>query len=191
MSSSTAATLLGVFMTVIGARDLAAQTANAWADAKAIRAARSAQNDAIAAGDLDAITSFWTDDITVRRALGSPVAGRTAARAAFEPPTGVAASGVAASGVAASGVAASGVAASAPRIVYRRIPNEVEVSAQWPLAFETGVWEGREGAPDGPVLIGGKFTAQWVKRDGRWLIRSEVFVALTCAGAGCSLVAVP
>lgn len=171
MSSSTAATLLGVFMTVIGARDLAAQTANAWADAKAIRAARSAQNDAIAAGDLDAITSFWTDDITVRRALGSPVAGRAAARAAFEPPTGVAASG--------------------PRIVYRRIPNDVEVSAQWPLAFETGVWEGREGTHDGPVIIGGKFTAQWVKRDGRWLIRSEVFVALTCAGAGCSLVAVP
>ena len=181
MSSSTAATLLGVFMTVIGARDLAAQTANAWADAKAIRAARSAQNDAIAAGDLDAITSFWTDDITVRRALGSPVAGRAAARAAFEPPTGVAASGVAASGVAVSG----------PRIVYRRLPNDVEVSAQWPLAFETGVWEGREGTHDGPVIIGGKFTAQWVKRDGRWLIRSEVFVALTCAGAGCSLVAVP
>ncbi len=176
MSSSTAATLLGVFMTVIGARDLAAQTANAWADAKAIRAARSAQNDAIAAGDLNAITSFWTDDITVRRALGSPVAGRAAARAAFEPPTGVAASGVAASG---------------PRIVYRRLPNEVEVSAQWPLAFETGVWEGREGTHDGPVIIGGKFSAQWVKRDGRWLIRSEVFVALTCAGAGCSLLAVP
>lgn len=171
MSSSTAATLLGVFMTVIGARDLAAQTASAWADAKAIRAARSAQNDAIAASDLDAIPSFWTDDITVRRALGSPVAGRAAARAAFEPPTGVAASG--------------------PRIVYRRIPNDVEVSAQWPLAFETGVWEGREGTHDGPVIIGGKFSAQWVKRDGRWLIRSEVFVALTCAGAGCSLVAVP
>lgn len=141
------------------------------ADAQAVRAARAAQNAAIAAGDLDAVTSFWTDDITVRRALGAPVAGRTAARAAFEPPTGAAATG--------------------PRIVYRRIPNEVEVSPQWPLAFETGVWEGREGTGDGPVIIGGRFSAQWVKRDGRWLIRSEVFVALTCAGTGCSLLAVP
>ena len=162
---------LGAGMTFASVNDAAAQSANQRADAQAVRAARAAQNDAIAAGDLDAVTSYWTEDITVRRALGSPVAGRAAARAAFEPPTGA--------------------ATTAPRIVYRRIPNEVEVSTQWPLAYESGVWEGREGTRDGPVIIGGKFSAQWVKRDGRWLIRSEVFVALTCAGAGCSLVAVP
>ncbi len=166
--------LLGVVVMHTGAPDAAAQSVAP--DAQAVRAARAAQNDAIAAGDLDAVTAFWTDDITVRRALGAPVSGRAAARAAFEPP---------------AGAPASGAAATTPRIVYRRIPNEVEVSAQWPLAFETGVWEGREGTPNGPVIIGGKFSAQWVKRDGRWLIRSEVFVALTCAGAGCSLTAVP
>ena len=87
--------------------------------------------------------------------------------------------------------APTGAATATPRIVYRRIPNEIDVSTHWPLAFESGVWEGREGTGDGPVIIGGKFSAQWVKRDGRWLIRSEVFVALTCAGAGCSLLAVP
>ncbi len=166
--------LLGGFMTFLDAGKANAQSGKGQsADALAVRAARASQNAAIAAGDLDAVTSFWTDDITVRRALGAPVAGRTAARAAFEPPSGASAS------------------ASAPRIVYRRIPNEVEVSPQWPLAFETGVWEGREGTSDGPVIIGGRFSAQWVKRDGRWLIRSEVFVALSCTGTGCSLVAVP
>ncbi len=154
-------------MTVAGADEATVQLA----DARAVRAARAAQNAAIVAGDLDTVTSFWTEDITVRRALGGPVTGRTAARAAFEPPIGS--------------------AALSPRIVYQRIPNEVEVSAQWPLAFESGVWEGREGTSNGPVIIGGRFSAQWVKRDGRWLIRSEVFVALTCAGAGCSLIAVP
>lgn len=169
MHSSVRTMLLGVVMTWAGASDLAAQAVAA--DVQAVRAARAAQNEAIAACDLDAVTAFWTDDITVRRALGAPVTGRAAARAAFEPPTGAAAAG--------------------PRLVYRRIPQDVEVSAQWPLAFETGVWEGREGTPAGPVIIGGRFSAQWVKRDGRWLIRSEVFVALTCAGAGCSLVAVP
>jgi len=162
---------LGAGMTFVSVNDAAAQSASQRADAQAVRAARAAQNEAIAAGDLDAVTSYWTEDITVRRALGSPVAGRIAARAAFEPPTGA--------------------ATTTPRIVYRRIPNEVEVSTQWPLAYESGVWEGREGTRDGPVIIGGKFSAQWVKRDGRWLIRSEVFVALTCAGAGCSLMAVP
>jgi hypothetical protein len=43
----------------------------------------------------------------------------------------------------------------------------------------------------GPVVIGGRYSAQWVKRGGRWLIRSEVFVALTCDGAGCAAAAVP
>jgi len=141
------------------------------ADAHAVRAARAAQNAAIVAGDLDAVMSFWTEDITVRRALGGPVAGRAAARVAFEPPVGA--------------------AASTPRILYQRIPNEVEVGTTWPLAFESGEWEGRDGTRDGPVIIGGRYSAQWVKRDGRWLIRSEVFVALTCSGVGCSLVAVP
>jgi hypothetical protein len=37
----------------------------------------------------------------------------------------------------------------------------------------------------------GRYAAQWVKRQGRWLIRSEVFVALTCSGIGCSYTAVP
>jgi ketosteroid isomerase-like protein len=171
MRFSISSMLLSALMTFSTASDAAAQSTGAPTDAQAIRAARAAQNDAISTGDLDAVTSFWTDDITVRRALGSPVAGRAAARAAFEPPTGS--------------------AATTPRIVYRRIPNDVEVSPQWPLAFETGVWEGREGSRDGPVIISGRFSAQWVKRDGRWLIRSEVFVALTCAGTGCSLVAVP
>jgi len=30
-----------------------------------------------------------------------------------------------------------------------------------------------------------------VKRDGRWLIRSEVFVALTCSDSGCKYPAAP
>ena len=170
--------LLGGLMTLTATGDAHAQSADARStDALAVRAARAAQNAAIADGDLDAVMSFWTEDVTVRRALGAPVAGRAAARAAFEPTAGAAAS--------------TSASASAPRIVYRRIPNEVEVSAQWPLAYETGVWEGRAGSRDGPVIIGGRFSAQWVKRDGRWLIRSEVFVALTCTGTGCSLVAVP
>lgn len=168
MSFSVVAILVGILMTFSTASVVAAQSS----DASAVRAARAAQNEAIAAGDLELVTSFWTDDITVRRALGGSVAGRTAARAAFEPPAGAAAT-------------------TTTRIVYRRSPSDVEVSAQWPLAYETGVWEGREGSRDGPVIIGGRYSAQWVQRNGRWLIRAEVFVALTCAGAGCSLVAVP
>jgi len=41
-------------------------------------------------------------------------------------------------------------------------------------------------AADGRPLVRGRYAAQWIKRDGRWLIRAEVFVALGCANAGCT-----
>jgi len=147
---------------------VAAMLAAAPADQAAVRAARTAQNEAIASGDLDRVASFWTEDVTVRRALGQPLSGRDAARKALEPP-----------------------AVPAPRLIYQRLTQDVEVSSKWPLAFENGAWEGHQGTVRGPVVIGGRYSAQWVKRGGRWLIRSEVFVALTCDGAGCAAAAVP
>jgi ketosteroid isomerase-like protein len=143
-------------------------TAAGPADESALRAARIAQNKAIASGDLDRATAFWTDDVTVRRALGQPLSGREAARKALEPP-----------------------AAPATHLIYQRMTKEVEVSPKWPLAFETGVWEGHLDTSTGPVVIGGRYSAQWVKRGDHWLIRSEVFVALTCSGVGCEASAVP
>ena len=137
-------------------------------DARAIRAARGLQSAAIAAGDLDLVASFWTDDVTIRRALGQPVEGAVAARKIFEP-----------------------VGPAATHIVYQRTAVEVDVSRTWPLAYEAGVWAGHLGNATGPVVIGGRYSAQWVKRDGGWLIRSEVFVALTCADAGCDFQVTP
>jgi len=137
-------------------------------DRALVRAARTAQNEAIASGDLDRVAGFWTDDVTVRRALGQPLSGREAARKALEPP-----------------------AAPASPLVYQRLTKEVDVSAKWPLAFESGIWEGHQRTLAGPVIIGGRYSAQWVKRGDRWLIRSEVFVALTCDGAGCAAAAMP
>jgi len=143
-------------------------TAAGPADESALRAARIAQNKAIASGDLDRTAAFWTDDVTVRRALGQPLSGREAARKALEPP-----------------------AAPATHLIYQRMTKEVEVSPKWPLAFETGAWEGHLDTSTGPVVIGGRYSAQWVKRGDQWLIRSEVFVALTCSGVGCEVSAVP
>jgi ketosteroid isomerase-like protein len=138
------------------------------ADEAAIREARVAQNQAIAGQDPDRVAGFWTEDVTIRRALGQPVTGQAAYRKLFEP-TG----------------------SPASRVIYQRETSEIEVSANWPLAFEEGTWTGHEGSVSGPTLIGGRYSAQWVKREGRWLIRSEVFVALTCAGAGCKYPALP
>lgn len=133
------------------------RSAEAKSDAAAIRAARLAQNAAIVANNLDQIASYWTDDVTITRGLGAIVQGRAAYRQLFVGDT----------------------------ITYERTPARVVVSTAWPLAFETGTWTGRP-ANGGKPVIRGSYSAQWLKRDGRWLIHSEVFVALGCAGAGCA-----
>jgi ketosteroid isomerase-like protein len=84
----------------------------------------------LAVGDLDRVAGFWTEDVTVRRALGQPLAGREAARKALEP-----------------------AAAPAVHLIYQRLTKEVEVSATWPLAFETGTWEGHQATLGGPVVM--------------------------------------
>ena len=137
-------------------------------DADAIREARATQTAAIASGDLDRVASYWTDDVTIRRALGQAVEGAAAARKIFATD-------------------GHGVAA----LVYQRRAVEIDVSGTWPLAYEAGIWSGHLGSAAAPEIIGGRYSAQWVKRDGRWLIRSEVFVALTCRADGCGLAAVP
>ena len=134
-----------------------------------IFAARQAQNEAIARYDADRVAGFWTEDVELRRGLGQLVVGRAAYRQLFV------------------GDAANRDSA----LVYQREPSHIESSATWPLAFESGTWEGHVGRVDGPVVIRGQYGAQWVRRDGRWLIRGEVFVALTCASVGCSYSAAP
>lgn len=128
-------------------------------EAAAVRAARAAQNTAIATRDLDKAASYWTEDVVIRSGLGRVIQGRASYRATL---------------------GADSVT------VYRREPERVDVGdrSAWPLAFEAGTWTGRS-AKDGRPLIRGRYAAQWIKRGGRWLIRSEVFVALGCSGEGC------
>ncbi len=151
-----------------------AQTQQA-ADEAAIRLARSTQTKALAANDIDRVVSYWTTDITIRRALGQTLTGAAEARKVIEPPP----------------VAAPAATPAAPPIIYQREAVSVTASGHWPLAYEEGRWSGHVGSVDAPPILGGRYSAQWVKREGKWLIRSEVFVALTCAEAACKYAAVP
>jgi ketosteroid isomerase-like protein len=134
-----------------------------------IQHARMQQNAAIVKHDVDAIASYWTEDVTICRGLGVQLAGKSAYRKLFEDddPT------------------------SKDTIIYERLPTDIDVSSAWPLAFETGVWKGHLGSVQGPVVIGGRYSAQWVKRGSQWLIRSEVYVALTGADSGLQMKAAP
>jgi ketosteroid isomerase-like protein len=133
-----------------------------------IRTARAIQTKAIADRDFDAAALIWTEDVTMRRALGQAVVGR-------------------------SGYYEMLLSTSSGQnpVIYQRVAVTVDVSDRWPLAYEEGRWSGHIGDAGGKPVMTGRYAAQWVKRDGRWLIRSEVFVALTCEGAGCLYEAVP
>ena len=136
-------------------------------DSAAIRSARVAQNKALADHDAARAASFWTEDVTLRRGLGQAVVGRAEYQRLLEAPV------------------------TDSTLVYYREPVEIVLSEQWPLAFETGTWQGRLGGATGRAVIAGRYSAQWVKRGGQWLIRSEVFVALECDGVGCRSTAAP
>ncbi len=128
-------------------------------EAGAVRAARAAQNAAIVARDFDRVASYWTDSVTLTAGLGTELRGRVAYRRAFEQDDA---------------------------ITYERTPKEVEVSAKWPLAWEQGSWTGRgSGGGSAVPRISGSYAAQWIKVGGRWLIRSELFVATSCEGVAC------
>src|SRR5262245_2112987 len=128
-------------------------------DRALIESTRRQQNAAIMRKDFTATAATCTEDISVRAGLGRSLQGRKAYLAAF-------------------------IADSA--MTYVREPAEIVVSTKWPLAYERGRWTGRPRAtPNGPILSG-EYAAQWVKSGTQWLIRSEVFVALDCAGPACS-----
>lgn len=161
-------TIALTFSCLLLASATSAETTPGHAEEIAVKAARARQNAAIANLRIDEIASYWTDDVTICRGLGGQTAGKAAYRKLFEDDV------------------------SGPeRIVFQREPSSVEVSPRWPLAFEIGTWRGHVGGSNGPVVISGRYSAQWVKRGENWLIRAEVFVALDAEGAGRELKAVP
>jgi ketosteroid isomerase-like protein len=148
-----------------------AHSATESPEAAAIRSARVAQNGAIAAGDTASAATYWTEDVEIRRGLGQLVVGRSAYQRILLPDSAAVHRGTA--------------------LIYERTTSSVDVSTQWPLAYESGEWAAHLGSATGAVVIRGRYAAQWVKRGSRWLIRGEVYVALTCAGAGCEYSAAP
>jgi ketosteroid isomerase-like protein len=133
-------------------------------EADLIRRARLEQNEAMAIGDVDRAATYWTEDVTMRRGLGASTIGKDAYQALLDK------------------------APSPQSLILVREPDFIEASPHWPLAYESGTWTARRG---GKIVLGGRYSAQWVKREESWLIRSEVFVALTCSEDPCTWPAIP
>ena len=115
------------------------------ADVPAVRAARLAQNRAIAAGDADRVAEFWTEDVEIRRALGQLIVGRNAYRELFAADNG-----------------------RDSALIYQREPTRIEVSPQWPLAYESEDMDRPfRQRVDGPVVIQDRMPRSGCDGEGR------------------------
>lgn len=117
-----------------------------------IRAQRIASNEALRNFDEDLNATFSTDDALITTGAGTLLAGKKALQDYIKNDSG-------------------------PKMYWVRTPNEILVNPETQLAWETGTWEGFYEDSTSPV-VGGKYSAQWTKKTGTWLIHSQLFVTL-------------
>jgi len=127
-----------------------AQTVNA--EIEDILAQRFASNAALRQFDEDLNATFSTDDALITTGAGTLLAGKKALQDYIKN-------------------------ASGPKMYWVRTPDEIKVNPETQLAWETGTWEGFYEDSTSPV-VGGKYSAQWTKKTGTWLIHSQLFVTL-------------
>jgi hypothetical protein len=113
---------------------------------------REASNKALRNFDHELNATFSTDDQFITTGAGTLISGKEAQAAYINSLQG-------------------------PKIYWIRTPDEVIVNPKTKLAWETGTWKGYHEDSDKPV-VGGKYSAQWTKASGIWLIRSQLFVTL-------------
>ena len=120
-------------------------------DEELIRKARQASNQAIARMDVDAVTKFWLDDYVVITGSGVVKTGREFNKEDWKK-----------------------LIQENPKMYFERITSEIIISKNNPeLAWESGVWKGFN-----TYSKGGRYSAQWKKKDGEWKLQAELFVAL-------------
>jgi ketosteroid isomerase-like protein len=117
-----------------------------------IKAQRESSNSALKAFDEELNNTFMTEDVLITTGAGMLISGKEGL-AKYVPPI------------------------PGTRMYWTRTPDEVIVNPETQLAWETGTWEGYvEGATES--VVGGKYSAQWTKKSGTWLIQSQLFVTL-------------
>ena len=125
----------------------------------AIRAARAASNEAIAAHDAARVTSFMDAAYVGISSRNSRSVGRESATAEYTQ-----------------------IFATRPGVVFVRTPVAITVNEKWGQAGERGQWTGRWSGADGPVRVGGDYFAKWRRSGGRWKLFAETFVQTRCTG---------
>jgi hypothetical protein len=66
---------------------------------------------------------------------------------------------------------------------YRRTPDKLELAGSGKRIAESGHWVGLWRKPDGVMRKSGVYLARWVRAEGQWRLRSELFITLGCTGS--------
>jgi ketosteroid isomerase-like protein len=120
-------------------------------DEELIRKARQPSNDAIARRDLESIGKFLLDDFVIIRGNGTIEIGKARNTQMWKK-----------------------MIEETPQTYFERVPAEIIISKNNPnLAWESGNWKGFN-----TYSKGGRYSAQWKKKDGEWKLQAELFVAI-------------
>jgi ketosteroid isomerase-like protein len=138
-----------IFLFILSFHQAFAQNMHAD-DIATIKSSRAASNEAIKKHDVNGISRFWLDDFVQVIGRGTYDTGK-------------------------ENIAASWKALfdSDPQVSYVRTPQEIIISDNDTLAWEKGAWVGFHS-----YSKGGNYSAMWIKRNGKWLIKAELFVSL-------------
>lgn len=121
-------------------------------DIQQILSQRKASNEALRNFDEELNATFSTEYAFITTGAGTLIAGKEALTAYLKSQKG-------------------------PKMYWIRTPDEVLVNPETQLAWETGTWKGYIEGSD-KAVVGGKYSAQWTKKSGTWLIHSQLFVTL-------------
>ncbi len=119
-------------------------------EAQTIRTYRDLFNQAIERHDLDAMTQFWREDITLVRGNATQTQGKDAVTAAWKK-----------------------LFDENKEVNYVRTPSSIIISNNDTLAWETGTWKAFHS-----YSKGGNYSAMWRKTDKVWKLQAELFVSL-------------
>lgn len=125
------------------------------AEKQTILETRKLSNRALKAHNLPDFLSFFSSDLSITSGNGSVVMGKDSLESYL-----------------------SRVFEEDKDLYFVRTAQRVNVSTSGDLAWEEGKWVGlRPDTPDWENM-GGQYAAMWVKEDGAWRIKSELFVTL-------------
>ena len=119
-------------------------------DIATIKSNRAASNDAITRHDVDGIAKFWLNDFVQVIGRGTYQTGKDSIVASWKA-----------------------LFNSNSQVVYIRNPKEITLSDNDTLAWEQGEWIGVHS-----YSKGGNYAAMWIKRNGSWMLKAELFVSL-------------